>query len=119
MLFSEVTSAAYRKANEVFAETIAPGLKDDDQVWVHDYHLMLLPALLRQKAKKMNIRIKVGWFLHIPFPEKDFFSLLPSKMEILNGILGADVVGFQTDEARSHFNSTCSQILYVYRWPCL
>ena len=55
---------------------------------------MLLLALLRQKAKKMNIRIKVGWFLYILFPKKHFFSLLLSKIEILNGILGADVVGF-------------------------
>ncbi|KAK3701348.1 Trehalose-6-P synthase/phosphatase complex synthase subunit [Vermiconidia calcicola] len=111
VLFNEDTSAAYRKANQAFADAIAPSLGHGDHVWVHDYHLMLLPLLLRQQAWKMNISVHLGWFLHTPFPETDFFTILPSKTEILDGILGADVVGFQTDEARRHFLSTCSQVL--------
>ena len=114
MLFNEDTSAAYRKANETFADDIAPGMKDGDYIWVHDYHLMLLPLLLRQRAGEVDVKLHLGWFLHTPFPEKDLFTILPSKTEILDGILGANVVGFQTDEARRHFLSTCSQILYVY-----
>jgi trehalose 6-phosphate synthase len=114
MSFDEYTSAAYRKANEVFADTLAPDLKDGDYVWVHDYHLMLLPLLLRQRAEKVNTKLRLGWFLHTPFPDEDFFTVLPSKTEILDGILAADVIGFHTNEDRRHFLSTCSQILYVH-----
>lgn len=72
---------------------------------------MLLPLLLRQRARKMNINIRIGWFLHTPFPAKEFFDIIPFKKEILEGILGADVVGFQTDEDQAHFLNTCSEIL--------
>lgn len=105
--------AAYRKANKIFADTILPYLKDGDHVWVHDYHLMLLPQMLRQKIEKLNINVTLGWFLHTSFPECDFFDVLPSRREILDGVLGADIVGFQTDQARSNFLATCSQTLYV------
>jgi trehalose-6-phosphate synthase len=107
------TMAAYRKANKAFADTILLHLRDGDHIWVHDYHLMLLPLMLRQRAEKLNVKITVGWFLHTPFPESDIFNVLPSKEEILDGILGADLVGFQTDEARLNFLATCSQTLYV------
>ena len=105
--------AAYRKANKIFADTIACHLREGDHIWVHDYHLMLLPQMLRQKATKLNVDITLGWFLHTSFPEYEFFDVLPSKREILDGVLGADVVGFQTDQARQNFLTTCSQILYV------
>lgn len=105
--------AAYRKANKAFADTIMCHLRDGDQVWVHDYHLMLLPLMLRQRAEKMKININSGWFLHTPFPDCDFFDVLPSRAEILDGVLGADLVGFQTDQARLNFLGTCSQTLYV------
>jgi trehalose-6-phosphate synthase len=62
----------------------------------------------------MNINAKIGWFLHTPFPAQEFFDTLPFKNEILDGILGADVVGFQTDEDRRHFSNTCSDILCVH-----
>jgi trehalose 6-phosphate synthase len=74
---------------------------------------MLLPHLLRQRAQKSRIKIRIGWFLHTPFPGEDFFTVLPSKNEILEGILGADVVGFHTDENRRHFLNTCAEILCV------
>jgi len=109
MTFDSKSSAAYRKANETFSDTIASDLRDGDHVWVHDYHLMLLPLLLREQANKLNIDIRIGWFLHTPFPNKDAFSILPLGDDILDGILGADLVGFQTDEDRRHFLSTCSQ----------
>lgn len=108
------TSLAYRKANERFADTVAAEMQEGDHIWVHDYHLMLLPLLLRQQAQKRNISIRVGWFLHTPFPEKDTFALLPSATQILEGIIGADVVGFQTDEARHNFLSTSYQLLFVH-----
>lgn len=103
--------AAYRKANKIFADTIACHLQEGDHIWVHDYHLMLLPLMLRQKVERMNIRITVGWFLHTPFPECDFFDVLPSRKEILDGVLGADMVGFQTDQSRVNFLTACSQTL--------
>lgn len=90
---------------------MALDLEDGDLVWVHDIHLMLLPLLLRQRAHEMKIHIKIGWFLHTPFPAKGFFDALPFKTEILEGILGADVVGFQTEEDRGHFSNVCSHIL--------
>lgn len=101
----------YREANEAFADTMMLHLKDGDQIWVHDYHLMLLPSMLRQRAEMMNININIGWFLHTPFPDCGFLDVLPSRAEILDGILGADVVGFQTDQARHNFLDTCSQTL--------
>jgi trehalose-6-phosphate synthase len=112
--FNVEAFAAYETANKAFADTIASDLKDGDQVWIHDIHLMLLPLLLRQRAQKMNINIKIGWFLHTPFPAKEFFDTLPFRNEILDGILGADVVGFQTDEDRRHFSNACSDILWVH-----
>lgn len=111
MSFDVEAFAAYKRANEAFADTIALDLRDGDQVWVHDIHLMLLPLLLRQRAHEMNINIRIGWFLHTPFPTRDFFETLPFKTDILEGILGADVVGFQTDEDRLHFTNTCVDIL--------
>jgi trehalose-6-phosphate synthase len=107
------TMAAYRKANKAFADIILPHPRDGDHIWVHDYHLMLLPLMLRQRAEKLDVKITVGWFLHTPFLESGVFNVLPSKEEILDGILGADLVGFQTDEARCNFLATCSQTLFV------
>lgn len=111
--YDKNTMAAYRKANKTFADTIMCNLKDGDHVWVHDYHLMLLPLMLRRRAEKLNVKITTGWFLHTSFPQPDFFTVLPAGEELLDGILGADVVGFQTDQARHNFLNTCSHTLYV------
>ena len=88
-----------------------PHLEDGDHIWVHDYHLMLLPLILRQRAEQMHIKVTIGWFLHTPFPSHDFLDVLPSRLDILDGILGADLVGFQTDQARHNFLTACSQAL--------
>lgn len=106
--FDQETMSAYIKANAAFADTIMRDLKNGDQVWVHDYYLMLLPLILRQRAKDLGMKIRIGWFLHTPFPAKDFFDVLPFKSEILEGILGADIIGFQTEQARQNFLSSCS-----------
>ena len=113
VLFDEAAPVAYRKVNEAFADTIAPYLRDGDHVWVHDYHLMLLPGLIRQRAKRANVGIRLGWFLHTPFPEEELFGILPSKDEILDGLLSADVVGLQTNDARRNLLRTCSRNRYV------
>lgn len=95
----------------MFADTIAQDLKEGDLVWVQDYHLMLLPQMLRQRAEQMQVSIRLGFFLHTPFPGEDFFTTLPSRNEILEGVLAADVIGFHTDEYRRHFLEACYEIL--------
>ncbi|RMY52027.1 hypothetical protein D0865_06007 [Hortaea werneckii] len=107
--FDEDSMDAYREANKAFADTVMCELRDGDRVWIHDYHLMLLPLMLRQKIDKLQLNIRLGWFLHTPFPTCDFLRVLPSMREILSGVLGADVLGFQTDQARHNFVDSCSQ----------
>jgi trehalose-6-phosphate synthase len=109
--YDEDTTTAYRKANQIFADTISQDLKEGDLVWIQDYHLMLLPHLLRQRAQRMKISIRLGFFLHTPFPSEDFFTTLPSKTEILDGVLASDVIGFHTDEYRRHFLEACREVL--------
>jgi len=62
-------------------------------IWVHDYHLMLVPGMLRKKRR----RSQIGWFCHIPWPSSDLFEILPWREEIIQGLLGADVLGFHTE----------------------
>ncbi len=84
----------YRHVNEVFCEAVLDSVQDGDVIWIHDYHLMLLPGLLRQQRRNLTI----GFFLHIPFPSFEIFRLLPAswRQRILEGILGADLIGFHT-----------------------
>ncbi|MBL8910982.1 MAG: bifunctional alpha,alpha-trehalose-phosphate synthase (UDP-forming)/trehalose-phosphatase [Archangium sp.] len=98
---------AYRLVNERFAERIAREWKPGDAVWVHDYQLALVPALLRQRCPEARI----GFFLHVPFPAPEIFRILPWRTEVLRGILGADVVGFHTAQYAFHFAYACSQLL--------
>ncbi|MDR7434513.1 MAG: bifunctional alpha,alpha-trehalose-phosphate synthase (UDP-forming)/trehalose-phosphatase [Armatimonadota bacterium] len=86
----------YKRVNEKFCEAVVEILGPEDVVWVHDYHLMLLPKLLRERAPG----VPIGFFLHIPFPSFELFRLLPSRWrgEILEGLLGADLIGFHTHE---------------------
>jgi len=98
---------AYKRVNEIFCDTVLRVIKSDDIVWVHDYHLMLLPKLLREKLPDATI----GFFLHIPFPSSELFRLLPWGREILEGILGADLVGFHTHDYVHHFLNSVRRIL--------
>jgi trehalose 6-phosphate synthase/phosphatase len=90
---------AYRDVNEAFAEVVAREFRCNDTIWVHDYQLMLLPALLRERLP----HARIGFFLHIPFPSSEVFRILPWRREILNGLLGADLVGFHTFAYMRHF----------------
>jgi trehalose 6-phosphate synthase len=83
----------YRAVNQRFATTVADIAPPNGIVWVHDYHLLLVPAMLR--ARRSDLRI--GLFLHIPFPPAQLFAALPWRQELLLGMLGADLLGFQTD----------------------
>lgn len=100
---------AYRKVNRLFADAISSYCQPGDIIWVHDYQLMLLPALLRQKMPEATI----GFFLHIPFPSYEIFRLMPSawKKEILKGVLGSDLVGFHTHDYVQHFIQSAKMIL--------
>ncbi len=93
---------AYVKANNKYFEAALELIKPGDIVWIHDYHLLLLPKLLREKKPDITI----GFFLHIPFPSFEVFRLLPWRKEILEGILGADLIGFHTYDYVRHFRNS-------------
>lgn len=102
---------AYVQINQLFAEKIVPILQPDDQVWIHDYQLMILPHLLRQKRPEATI----GFFLHIPFPSYEIFRLLPAewKKTLLHGVMGADLIGFHTYDYVQHFLHSVKMLLGV------
>jgi len=99
----------YVKINQAFAERIAQNWKKGDSIWVQDYHLLLVPAMLR----KLLPDAQIGFFLHIAFPSSEVFRCLAPRKELLEGMLGANLIGFQTDEYCRHFLQTCSRILSV------
>lgn len=100
---------AYRKINQLFADTITEYYKPGDVIWVHDYQLMLLPQMLRNKLPDATI----GYFLHIPFPSYEIFRLMPTdwKRLLLDGVLGADLVGFHTHDYVQHFIHSAKMVL--------
>jgi trehalose 6-phosphate synthase/phosphatase len=102
---------AYVKVNQLFAEKIVPLLEPGDQVWIHDYQLLLLPHLVRTKRPEATI----GFFLHIPFPSYEIFRLLPTewKKMLLHGVMGADLIGFHTYDYVQHFLQSVKMILGV------
>lgn len=99
----------YVKLNEAFAQCIAKNWKRGDTIWIHDYHLLLVPAMLR----KLLPDAQIGFFLHVAFPSSEVFRCLAPRKELLEGVLGADLIGFQIDEYCRHFLQTCSRILCV------
>jgi trehalose 6-phosphate synthase/phosphatase len=100
---------AYRKVNEQFADVVAAHYQPGDHVWVHDYQLCLLPGLLRQRIPD----VRVGFFLHIPFPSTEVFRTLPWRDAILEGLLGADLIGFHTFSYLRHFTTALLRVLGV------
>lgn len=99
----------YKKVNENFCDSIMQILRPDDVVWIHDYHLMLLPGLIRERMPS----VPIGFFLHIPFPSFEVFRLLPSKWQkdLLEGLLGADLIGFHTHDYTQYFLRCVLRIL--------
>ena len=90
---------AYRQANQKFADAVLAVYRPGDAIWVHDYQLMLVPALLRERLPDARI----GFFLHIPFPSSEVFRILPWRREVLRGLVGADLLGFHTFAYLRHF----------------
>jgi trehalose 6-phosphate synthase/phosphatase len=97
----------YKEVNQKFCDEILKYAAPDDIIWVHDYQLLLLPELLRKSLPDATI----GFFQHIPFPSYEIFRLLPWRVEILKGMIGADLIGFHTYDDVRHFLSAVSRIL--------
>lgn len=112
--FADYSSAhfdAYMQVNHLFAETLSTQLTKDDVVWIHDYHLLPLAGMLRQRFPALTI----GFFLHIPFPSYELLRVIPKpwQREILTGMLGADLIGFHTFDYAAHFLSSVEMMLRV------
>ncbi len=105
-VYKEELWLAYQRVNQKFAEILSEELEDDDTVWIHDYQLLLLPQLIRAISPNATI----GFFLHIPFPSYESFRLLPWRRELLNGMLGADFLGFHTYDDMRHFLSSVNRL---------
>jgi trehalose 6-phosphate synthase/phosphatase len=99
----------YLAVNERFAEVVVETADDTDLIWIHDYHLMLLPMLLRQR----NPSLRIGFFLHTPFPSYEVFRCHPQRTQLLQGLLGADLIGFHTFSYLRHFRSAVLRLLGV------
>ncbi|MGH7885238.1 MAG: bifunctional alpha,alpha-trehalose-phosphate synthase (UDP-forming)/trehalose-phosphatase [Thermodesulfobacteriota bacterium] len=98
---------SYVEVNEKFCEAVLKVAKKGDYIWIHDYHLMLLPKLIRANLEDSNI----GFFLHIPFPSSEIFRLIPWCRDIINGLLGSDLIGFHTFDYVRHFAESARRIL--------
>lgn len=111
MNFDETAWAAYIEANKQFAAKIASQVDDNDMIWVHDYHLMLLPQMLREELGSSKKNIRIGFFLHTPFPSSEIYRILPVRREILVGVLSCDLIGFHTYDYARHFLSSVARIV--------
>ena len=107
MRFDAADWEVYRAVNQRFADAVLAELQPGDVVFVQDFHLMLVPALLRAARPELPI----GFFLHIPFPSSEVYRIFARREEVLEGLLGADVVGFHTLSYVRHFRSAVSHLL--------
>ncbi|KAL7000589.1 putative alpha,alpha-trehalose-phosphate synthase [UDP-forming] 7 [Sarracenia purpurea var. burkii] len=99
---------AYVSANKSFSQKVTEVLNpEDDFVWIHDYHLMVLPTFLRRRFN----RLRMGFFLHSPWPSSEIYRTLPVREEILKALLNSDLIGFHTFDYARHFLSCCSRML--------
>ncbi|XP_076925984.1 putative alpha,alpha-trehalose-phosphate synthase [UDP-forming] 7 [Bidens hawaiensis] len=98
---------AYVAANKLFSQKVIEVINpEDDFVWIHDYHLMVLPTFLRRRFN----RLRMGFFLHSPFPSSEIYRTLPVREEILKALLNSDLIGFHTFDYARHFLSCCSRM---------
>lgn len=99
----------YKQVNELFAKTTLDLIGPDDIIWIQDYQLMLLPQMIRKSVDNVSI----GYFHHIPFPSYELFRVLPERAELLEGLLGADLIGFHTHDYMRHFVSAAERVLDI------
>lgn len=97
---------AYHRVNEQFAKVILEAAKPGDLIWIHDFHLFLVPHYLR----RLKTSLKIGFFLHIPFPSSEIFQELPVRQELLDSLLNADLVGFHDHSYLSHFLASAQRV---------
>ncbi|KAI7862478.1 glycosyltransferase family 20-domain-containing protein [Spinellus fusiger] len=97
----------FLSVNQMYCDKVVEYWKEGDIVWVHDYHLLLVPAMVRAKLP----RARIGLFVHSPFPTSEIFRCLPKRKQVLQGMLGANLIGFQTYAYARHFISNCTRIL--------
>ena len=107
MKYKESWWDIYKEVNTVFCEETVKHAAERSIVWIHDYHLMLLPEMI----KKSRPDLKVGFFLHTPFPSYEVFRALPNREELIKGLLGSDLLGFHTFGYLRHFRSTVLRLL--------
>lgn len=107
--FADSAWDSYVRVNEHFAREILALAKPDDLIWIHDYHFFLVPELL----KRARPELRVGFFLHVPFPSSEVFRQLPAREEILQSLLAADLVGFHDYSYLHHFCSSLSRVLGI------
>eukprot|EP00397_Hematodinium_sp_SG-2012_P012902 GEMP01013086.1.p1 GENE.GEMP01013086.1~~GEMP01013086.1.p1 ORF type:complete len:901 (+),score=156.68 GEMP01013086.1:87-2789(+) len=105
---------AYTFANQRFVEAVMEVYEEDDYVWVHDYHLMLVPRLLRERVKG---RAHIGWFLHTPWPSAEIYRVLSVREELIMGLLSADLLAFHVYDYARHFLSSCVQLTSLETTP--
>ncbi|EGF78115.1 hypothetical protein BATDEDRAFT_90772 [Batrachochytrium dendrobatidis JAM81] len=111
--YEEAAWQHYTAVNQKFADEIVKVYRDNDIVWINDYHLMLVPQMVRRMIPTATI----GFFLHIPFPSSEIFRCLHVRKQILQGLLGADLIGFQTYAFMRHFLMTCTRLLALETTP--
>ncbi len=109
--FNSDAYGAYKKANEEFLSVLLKQLQPDDVVWIHDYHLLPLAAMIRKEIPGITI----GFFLHIPFPSHEIYKIMPKEWQeyLLDGMLGADLIGFHTIDYASHFLKTVQMVFGI------
>jgi len=106
-IYNEKWWSVYKKVNEKFLNVVTEIAKPGDIIWIHDYHLMLLPNLLRKEKPA----VKIGFFLHIPFPPFEMFRLLPWRRDLIEGLLGADLIGFHIYDYVQNFLQCVHRLL--------
>ena len=106
-VFDKSNWESYKNVNKKFAQSIIENYNQGDLIWIHDYQLMLCPKMVRDLIPNSII----GFFLHIPFPSFEVFRIFPWRKELLNGVLGSDLVGFHTYNYQRHFLSSVKRIL--------
>jgi trehalose 6-phosphate synthase/phosphatase len=104
---------AYQAVNQRFCSAVVERAPPGAAVWIHDYHLLLLPELLRRARPDLRI----GFFLHVPFPSQELWRILPQREELLRGMLGADYLGFHTADYLRHFINSCLRVLGIEASP--
>ena len=106
-VFNKEQWKSYQEVNQKFADSVLKNIEKGDTIWIHDYQLLLCPKMI----KEVRPDVTIGFFLHIPFPSFEIFRIFPWREPLLEGMLGADLIGFHTYDYQRHFLSSVKRIL--------